>query len=876
MLKSVIVLTNSIDESEKIKSLASFNVSTFDLRYMSALELAEYLLQLSGISYKETFIKNDELAAIIYKQIKEIPYFKLFTFNDVLGLVDTFEDLRYQIIDNEAETFFAKLPTDKFVAKNSALKNAYEIIVKALEDNKAIDEVGIVRLALSQIKSQSDIEFVRYEKSHLRPLELALLNKAAGKEVPETKINEETKPLKIERYTKAFGQTNEIEDILNYIYEKKIPFDQCLIASAEEANYANILSNYRDLLKAPITIGVGKLITSTNPGRLFALLDDWKQNHYRYEYLLKVVNSECFDFEKFKKDLNLDGDLSVINEGLSKRYLIDLNYVTEIVGRLKVGFEFHEDDIDIVKSNNEKYDAYDALVRRYYAEKYHEDESISRYKSMGYVKKFIEIINKGMSNFIEQYGVIKDTKVDNSALDKILKGLYIQQKFEVPYNDIRDVLFAQKISREKPQPGSLYFTSISRASSCLRKYLFITGLSSNNYPGSSKENPLLLDRDYKPFGVDPASGREIKNNKESYEALLDEAMKYGVNVYLSWASYNSESLKAQNSSSVVFETYKNENGKKKTLADFNSEFNSDKYRYIEYFSNNVLPIASIGKVLNSNKVNKYDPEVRKNPVDVGVESLEGKSFSASAMTTFVKCPYMFYYQYVLGAEQEEDIDIYEIIPANEYGTMAHDLLEHLNKNETSLSDFVVECEKRFDEYLVFNPSDNKTLVKNCRDNFSKMMQNAYEMEGNEITAFREKDIYYTDSNTGISIHGFPDKVIKNTDGTYRIVDYKTGRKIKHKPDVEWSMVQCTQYAYILEKSKHVKVSSFEYRYLRNKARVFSTDKGLNMDFHYKNLGKELVDLKTAIDTGKFVATEDADICHDCNYKSMCPYKKNKR
>ena len=74
--------------------------------------------------------------------------------------------------------------------------------------------------------------------------------------------------------------SDQIEDILNYIYEKKIPFDQCLIASAEEANYANILSNYRDLLKAPITLGVGKLISSTNPGKVFALLDDWKNSNY--------------------------------------------------------------------------------------------------------------------------------------------------------------------------------------------------------------------------------------------------------------------------------------------------------------------------------------------------------------------------------------------------------------------------------------------------------------------------------------------------------------------------------------------------------------------------------------------------------------------
>ena len=139
MLKSVIVLTNSIDENEKIKSLASFNVSTFDLRYMSALELAEYLLQLSGISYKQTFIKNDELAALIYKQIKAISYFELFTYNDVLQLVSTLEDLRYQIVDNEAETFFSKLPMDKFVSKNAALKNSYEIIINLLKENNYND-----------------------------------------------------------------------------------------------------------------------------------------------------------------------------------------------------------------------------------------------------------------------------------------------------------------------------------------------------------------------------------------------------------------------------------------------------------------------------------------------------------------------------------------------------------------------------------------------------------------------------------------------------------------------------------------------------------------------------------------------------------------
>ena len=218
MLKSVIVLTNSIDESEKIKSLASFNVSTFDLRYMSALELAEYLLQLSGISYKQTFVRNDLLGAMIYTKIKEIPYFSLFTYNDISLLLSTLEDVRYRIVDNEYNEFLNKLPIDKFVTKNEAIKEAYKLITNYLNDNNYIDEVGVVRFALANAKPQPNIEFVRYEKSHLRPLELALLNKAAGKEVSESSVGDSSKNTFIETYTKAFGQSNEIEDIINYIY----------------------------------------------------------------------------------------------------------------------------------------------------------------------------------------------------------------------------------------------------------------------------------------------------------------------------------------------------------------------------------------------------------------------------------------------------------------------------------------------------------------------------------------------------------------------------------------------------------------------------------------------------------------------------------
>ena len=117
MMISKIVVSNNISESEKLKSLASFGVSNFDLRFMTPYHLAEYLLQISGVTYKETFIKNDRLSARLYTSIKEIDYFKKFSYLDILGLIETLLDVRYHIIDKEDETFISLLPIDQFVKR---------------------------------------------------------------------------------------------------------------------------------------------------------------------------------------------------------------------------------------------------------------------------------------------------------------------------------------------------------------------------------------------------------------------------------------------------------------------------------------------------------------------------------------------------------------------------------------------------------------------------------------------------------------------------------------------------------------------------------------------------------------------------------------
>lgn len=868
MLKSVIVLTNSIDESEKIKSLASFNESTFDLRYMSALELAEYLLQLSGITYKQTFVRNDLLGAMIYKQIKEIPYFSLFTYNDISLLLSTLEDVRYRIVDNEYDEFLNRLPTDKFVTKNEAIKKAYKLITNYLKDNNYIDEVGVVRFALENAKPQPNIEFVRYEKSHLRPLELALLNKAAGKEVSESSVGDSSKNTFIETYTKAFGQSNEIEDIIHHIYREGLKFDECLIASAEETNYANVLNNYKDLLKAPIILGVGKSVLSTNPGKLYSLINDWEKNHHHKDFLLKIVNSEYFDAEKFKRDLTLPEDLSDLNAGLDWHHKISLESITETIGDLKITF-------DNSQENMNKYLAYHDVIQKYVREKYDEKENNSRYASLRFVQYFIEIINKGLINFLKEYSLKIDEKVDGNALDKIVTALTYEKDYGISPEDVKKMIFSQKVGREKPQPGNLYFTSISRAASCLRKHLFIVGLSSNNFPGKNIENPIILDRDYEQFGLPQASAQGIETNRDAYFSLIDEAMKYGVKVYLSWSCYNEETLKGQNPSSVVFGTYQSEHEEQKTLDDFEKEFktNKEKFRYIEYFENELLPIKNIGKAVADNKDIKFENVPSKEEIkEISMEIFKSKSgFSASAIGNYAKCPYMFFLQNILGIQSDKEIDPTEIIPANDYGTLAHGLLETLDKKKISKDEFLNRASQRFDEYLIIHPTDNLSLAKLAKDDFIKTMDNAYEMETSAEVVSAEEDFSYT-HETGIRIHGFPDKVISFKPGHYYVVDYKTGRKVKHDVDSPADMSQCTIYSYLFSKyKKGAIIDGFEYRYIRTKDVVTSADSGQNMDYHYAKLTEILTEFKQSLETGVFLPNQKH--CHDCFIKEKCRNRK---
>ena len=212
-----------------------------------------------------------------------------------------------------------------------------------------------------------------------------------------------------------------------------------------------------------------------------------------------------------------------------------------------------------------------------------------------------------------------------------------------------------------------------------------------------------------------------------------------------------------------------------------------------------------------------------------------------------------------------------MIPPNRYGTLAHSLLERLDKKNTNEKEFLKRCEEEFDDYFLIHYSDNDGGKAKNKEEFLDMMKIAYNLEELDPPYIKEKDIEYKEPISGLTIHGFPDKVIKLSTGELYAVDYKTGRKITHRLGDPSTLIQCIIYCYILEKKKGIPVNGFEFRYLRLDKKVSSVDGSLSMNEYYSKLEDILKEIRQSYDTGVFPI--NSKHCDGCYYKAVCTRKK---
>ena len=699
-------------------------------------------------------------------------------------------------------------------------------------------------------EKRKDISFKSLKEYPLTPLEEALLKKVSG-DHEEISLRD-LYPKGEERefsYHQAYDISDEIREVLEDIYQKNIPFDECLIALSSSSDYLPLLYDTAVLYDVPLSSGLGWPVTLSSAAGLLKRYDD----HARYGFHAVESLKRLVLFEGFDKSVFLE------KTGLEERELEDF---LKAAGQLRLDGSDHDKKTlkayrGVLDKNHQKGDKANTQKQIEKDERFYQAALI-----------LSEEFSKGLPYFLDTYTLRRQSeragRIDEGAVRAFTEELerYFYEKKSDDYSDIFELLFRNNVAKEDETPGRLFVTDIPGALTSLRKHIYILGLSADRFPGKAKEDPYFLDDDLSLFYEKAMflSEEKIQRKKEELYDLLSLGRHSGCEITLSYPSYDIAAIKGANPSSILFEIYQKDHPE----ADMDAFTNV--LKKTGFFSADLDPLREIGK-------KGEDHILLVTPEKKGVEekAITKRKFSPSAIEDYFACPKQFYYKRILRLEEKEDDDVLKVLPADILGTLAHALMEEIAGKDIDRTDFLNLCKEAFEDAMkqrvpVFE-EDRKAEEKR----FLQMMRRAYDADPhNEVLSAEEK--LSARHPSGIIIEGFPDRVERNRSGQAIIADFKTGRKIHHVDDDILTCLQVILYAYILE-SSGTDIKACVYRYLRHSRNVT-----IQYDEENKRvLGEMLEGMEKALEANEFPCIEKPDVnkepCRYCDYQNLCGLRK---
>jgi len=194
-----------------------------------------------------------------------------------------------------------------------------------------------------------------------------------------------------------------------------------------------------------------------------------------------------------------------------------------------------------------------------------------------------------------------------------------------------------------------------------------------------------------------------------------------------------------------------------------------------------LEVASIARASFSVGGSSKPESIKKTPEMI--KRLQGATYSASRLNTYLNCPLQFYYQYVLGLKEKEDL--LEGPQAWQIGTFIHEVLESAFKNfigkKPVIDDefkkyFFKLTEEKFEKEIEQRMKSDSFLLKgiiNAR--LSKFLEKEIERNVEKVISLEEQIRAEMILNMGlIKFIYMVDRIDEFDDKSIVIIDYKTG------------------------------------------------------------------------------------------------------
>lgn len=864
-MKEKIIIAPGLNGNELMRSLALHGVNCIGMRICGAAELARLALMRSGVSISENFVSAKEEVAIAADAINGEPYFGKTSYSDIQEIAGAIRRMRNLIADeDEEQSVQDKLLMGIFKEKNVALVHVYQRYMALLESRQAVDAATLIRKAATESKA-INADFMTLREYPLNPLENKLLNRVSGGTVIETSLQElfgkESRPLQLKAIRNCYGAPNEVETILTDIYSGK-RLDQCAVAVADAYVYGQLFFDYALLYDIPVTFGCGIPVINSNPARLLSVYYSWiTSGFYGAAAIGELLSSKAFDraklYEQFpKQDENFSwsifyevlGSLRLTNDpAVNEQRITDFRKAIEEEAALS-GKEDSKEYRTIL-SKQSCIPCLEIMGRELGlpAEEFISKYTFIRRGSDTNAERLLMMLDISAARAIyEELKVIRSSGVDQSADDIIPNVLKIT------------------VCSQRSEAGKLHVTGIEGAFGSLRQHLYLAGMSASNYPGSPKENYLLLDADLKLFGPEAdcytADGR-ILRKREQLLSLAKLASALGTDISISYAGLNVSELKKDNASSLIFELFREAYGRDASAKELEERTNR-----IDYFEPAISASRRIGEAYIKGNIVCADTKEARAESTAVPWNLD-KAWSPTELDKFFACPRRFMLCYILGIPEPEDYDSFVVMNAMDTGTLAHSLMEQLGGTDMSREAFLSLSDEYFDRFIREHPPLIAENVLPVKEQFLEMMETAYGMDPHREIVLEEEDISCA-HESGVRIHGFPDRVEKLEDGTYLVVDFKSGRTVGHVQDDIGTCLQVLIYAYLMEQ-RGFKVSGGEYRHIR----LGETVTCRYDDDMKRQLFERLTFFKNSMLSGNFPVAEieegGDDPCHFCKYKAIC-------
>lgn len=507
-----IIYSDTLNQTELLRTLAKRGAKTLGLRVMSSYELALFVLSKLGIKKEGRYLNNEEQDYVYYSMLK------LDSFNDASNIryaINSFRDTGKGNSYNELEPFLNK----EFAKKLNAIKDAFTKYSQYKKDNNLYDLFDLL-YELKGAQNKLTEEVIYFKDLPYSQLAVAVFSNIFSLQEKSFSdiCNQKERSLDIQ---KCFGKGNEFACLLNHIADAGISLDQCLVVLTDPSDITGLINRFNQY-QIPFTSSIGYPFGQTNVGKLIAKIKMMKAMQFGVDAYKGLFEAPYF---------NKDNYLSSFTDKKAKNNLI------KYVGWLKPSFEKELIVVDASLYNPDMYKALQNIC-----------QDINNAKD-----KYYEFIEKNV--VVDEYNFEALTLLKN-CLDKC-------EQYNVSFDVVVDSLLSSMVSQHISHSGAVHISSLSQGFSSLREHLFVVGLDSS-FPGNPKENYLIYDEEYRKMGANQCASSEVVAFKKKMMDLLIDSSKHA---HLSYSYFNNIDVKEINPSSVIYQRVNDE----KEIKEFSYE-----------------------------------------------------------------------------------------------------------------------------------------------------------------------------------------------------------------------------------------------------------------------------------------------------------------